>query len=105
MGSEGAGNMNGPYVNEDGDFWLERDGTPWPRILAEAASWAHQMGDWDSVMRYDGIQKDVRVSDELEYVHGDDDGCADAQGTTIDDPGFTPCCRTTTCYAFHVGSR
>lgn len=94
--------MRGPYVNDDGDFWLERDGTPWPKILKEAASWARELGDPMSVMRYDGIQHDVRVSDELEYVHMDDDGCADSQGKESDDPDFEPCCRSTTCYAFHV---
>ena len=96
--------MSGPYVN-DGNFWLERDGTPWPRILREAASWARQMGDSGTVMRYDGIQSDVRVSDEREDVHSFDEWCADSQGKELGDPDFVPCCRTTTCYAFRVAER
>lgn len=95
-----------PYVNlYTTDFYLERGKAPWPRVLSEAADWARQMGDWDSVMRYDGIIRDARISDEREDVHSFDEWCADYQGKKTTDPDFTPCCRTATVYAFHVGTR
>lgn len=92
--------MNGPYVNDDGDIWIERGSTTWPRAQREAAVTARDIGDYYSVSRYEGIDLDVRVSDEHEYAHGDDDACADSQDMDYDDPNFTPCCRTVAAYHF-----
>lgn len=88
--------MSGPqtyvpvYVNDDGDMWIERGVVPWPRVLHEAADMARTIGEPDSVALYEGIVEDVRVSDERECPHMDDDGC-----------GGEECCRTISAYAFH----
>ncbi|HEX5016486.1 MAG TPA: hypothetical protein VFX15_02740 [Actinomycetes bacterium] len=95
--------MNGPYVNGDGDVWIERGTAPWPRIQREAFNVLYEMG-WGRAdgysMEYQGAEKDVRVSDEHEYPHGDDDGCADYQGKDYNDPGFEPCCRSIEAHHF-----
>jgi hypothetical protein len=98
--------LSGPYVNPNGpEFFFIRGEAPWPTVLKEAASWARQMGDWDSVLGYDGISDDIRISDEHEWVHWDDESCAEHQDTTVDDPNFVPCCRTVSGYQFRVTER
>jgi len=90
-----------PYINEDTrDLYFERGQAPWPRILASAKSWARQMGEEATVAVYKGIIQDGRVSDIHEYVHGDDDGCADSQDMEYEDPKFVPCCRSAVLYHF-----
>lgn len=95
--------MRGPYINEDGDLWIERGTAPWPKVRQAACWMADEISDSGKV-RYVGIEKDVRVSDNNEAgsVHGDDDGCADSQGVDYDDPGFEPCCRTVEAYHFQA---
>lgn len=97
--------MNGPYVSDNGDVWIERFDVPWPRAQAEARSYLSEMGWEDEPMDFVGVEQEVRVSDEHEYVHGDDDGCADSQDTTIEAPGFVACCRTIAAYHFRGRER
>jgi hypothetical protein len=93
-----------PYVNEDGEVWIERGSAAWPKIQHEAYSMLDEMGwgPWDGYRReYVGIEEGVRVSDQHEYSHGDDDGCADSQNVEDSEaPGFVPCCRTITAHHF-----
>jgi hypothetical protein len=77
------------YVNEDGDVWVERGSAPWPAIQREAAAMVRQMGDWDSVSRYEGIDRYVRVSDEREMPCMDEEDCKG-------------CCRTIVAHHFRV---
>ena len=93
--------MNGPYVSEDGDVWFERGDTSWNEARKQA-KW--YIDGWDRIV-YVGIETGVRVSDELEYVHGDDDACADAQGADFDSPEFAPCCRDIEAYHFRGEDR
>ena len=87
------------YVEPSGPgFWIERGKVSWPKVLHEAANMARELGG--DVMSYEGIVKDARVSDEQDWVHADDDGCADSQGVAFEDPAFVPCCRTVEAYAF-----
>lgn len=92
------------YINEDGDLWIERGVAPWPAIQHEAAAMAAEISDSGKV-RYEGIQVDVRVSDnnEASMVHGDDDGCADSQfGGDPAPDGWEPCCRTVEAHHFRA---
>lgn len=98
--------MKGPYVNDEGDIWIERGSAPWPRVLREARSMADEILDTypNGILRYEGIDHGVRVSDnhETDGVHGDDDGCADSQDMDYNDPAFVPCCRTVVAYHFRA---
>lgn len=85
--------MSGPYVNEEGDIWIEKGIMPWPRVLSEAR-WMvdEQLGPYpQGILRYEGVQDGVRVSDVREYVHYDDEDCGDEK-----------CCRTVTAYHFRA---
>jgi hypothetical protein len=95
------------YVNEDGDAWIERGIAPWPRIQREGFAALDEMGSDATNYRrtYEGIDRECRVSDVNEYVHGDDDGCADAQGIDYNDPAFRPCCRTIEAHHFRAVER
>lgn len=56
--------MSGPYVNDDGDIWVERGSVPWPRARHEAWNVADTGWTWAAVgLVYEGIQHDVLVSD------------------------------------------
>jgi hypothetical protein len=92
-----------PYVNDDGDVWIERGVAPWPVIRHWGRIMAIELGG--DLSEYVGIEFDVRVSDEHEYSHGDDDGCADSRDTTIKAPGFVACCRTITAHHFRAVER
>lgn len=94
-----------PYVNPNGpEFWLVKDGTPWPKVRHEAAIWARELGG--DAAAYEGIKTDARISDETEWVHGDDDGCADSQFGGDEPPeGWVPCCRTVVAYEFRAVER
>jgi hypothetical protein len=94
--------MSGPYVNDDGDIWIERKSAPWPVIQHEARLMADEM-DWgsyflsDTTLVYEGIVEDVRVSDEHEA----------ACERYPDDPEWAPCtcCRTIVAHHFRVVER
>lgn len=98
--------MRGPYVNEEGEVWIERGSARWPAIQREARNILDEMGyDLDYVMRYEGIVKDARVSDENEFPHLDDVGCIEAQGEDYDASTFVPCCRTIEAHNFRAVER
>lgn len=66
--------------------------------------WARELGG--DVMEYEGLKKDVRISDEREDPHGDDDGCADSMFEGDPPPeGWVPCCRTVDAYEFRAVER
>lgn len=98
MPPEGSGVIT-PYINESGDFWIERGVASWPVIQHEAASWAREIGDWDSVSKYVGLVVDVRVSDEREDPH-DEDMEDPEEAEARDMPVCAGCCRTITAYHF-----
>jgi len=85
--------MGGPYVNEDGDIWIEKGSRPWPRVLYEARGIVdEQLGPYpQGILRYEGIDDGVRVSDERESPHWDDEDC-----------GEDRCCRTVVAYHFRA---
>ena len=59
--------MSGPYVNEDGDVWVERGSVPWPKARREAWSVVDTGWTWATVgLAYDGIEHNVLVTDEYE---------------------------------------
>ncbi len=95
--------MSGPYVSDNGDIWIERGSAPWPAILAEARSMADEILDYypSGVLRYDGIQSNVRVSDEHEYPHGEDleepEEALDREMEVCNG-----CCRTITAHHFRA---
>lgn len=95
--------MKGPYVNEDGDLWIERGDVSWNRAQHEARGYLVGEMEADAI-RYVGKENDTRVSDEIEYVHMDDDGCADADDVDLANPpkGWKPCCRTANTYHFEA---
>jgi hypothetical protein len=82
----------GPYVNDSGDIWIERGAMPWPKVLLEARWMADEILDYypSGVLRYDGIEEGVRVSDEYEQPHMDEESCKEG------------CCRTITAYHFRA---
>jgi hypothetical protein len=98
--------MTGPYVNDEGDIWIERGSAAWPRIVREARWMADELLDVypNGILLYEGIDPDVRVSDNHEAggVHGDDHGCADWQEKDRNDPAFEPCCRTIIAHHFRA---
>lgn len=88
--------MSGPYVNDDGDIWIERGSAPWPAIQHEAREMADVLSGWPSDTRlvYDGIDLAIRVSDENEApceLWSDDPPCA--------------CCRTIDAHHFRAVER
>lgn len=87
--------MTGPYINEDGDIWIERGSAPWPAIQHEARQMADEMdGAWtrgSTALRYLGISPAIRVSDHEEYP------CTDADGNFRLD---CPQCRTIAAHHF-----
>jgi len=94
-----------PYVSDDGDVWIERGVGPWPKIQREAKNILYEMGYDEGPMRYVGLEQDARVSDNNEpnWVHGDDDACADAHFEGDDPPeGWEPCCRTIVAHHFRA---
>ena len=59
--------MSGPYVNDDGDVWVERGSVPWPRARREAWSVVDSGWTWAAVgLAYEGIDRAILVSDEEE---------------------------------------
>lgn len=91
------------YMNDDGDIWIERGSGTWPQIQREARATLDMIDEPEHSMVYLGLEKDVRVSDVHEYVHYDDDGCADAQDVSLEArelPVFEPCCRTVEAHHF-----
>lgn len=80
------------YGNEAGDIWIERGSAPWPRIQHEAKASAWFEWADDGVLRYEGIEEDVRVSDEREFPHLEPEDC----------PG---CCRTIVAHHFRMEER
>jgi hypothetical protein len=104
--------MNGPYVNEDGDVWIERGSAPWPRIQREARYMLDELGCGPSdgfVIEYLGIETGVNVSDEHEYPHHDPpDGCRDSLDLEDGEeppPGWQPCCRVIEAHHFRGDER
>jgi hypothetical protein len=88
-----------PYTNDDGDIWIERGIAPWPAVQREASLIAREVGDYDSIAKYIGIEKGVRVSDEHEYPH--DEEMEDPQEAADRDmPVCDGCCRTIEAYHF-----
>jgi hypothetical protein len=84
--------VNGPYVSNEGDVWIERGDAPWPRIQRAARMILDEMG-YDEPgypMRYEGIEQGVRVSDnnEADGVHAEETGC--------------DCCRTVVAHHFRA---
>jgi hypothetical protein len=84
--------MTGPYVNEDGEIWIERGSVSWPAARHAAADMARWLGDDRSVAIYEGIERHVRVSDEREEPHMEAADCAG-------------CCRTIDAYSFRTVER
>ena len=86
--------MRGPYVNEEGDIWIERGSAPWPRIQREARSMATEVLDFypNGILRYEGIETDVRVSDTREAPHMFDEDRCEEDG----------CCRTIVAHHFRA---
>jgi hypothetical protein len=90
--------MSGPYVNDDGDIWIERGSARWPAIQREAREAADEMGDYandDMRIVYAGLVSGVRVTDEHE------EPCSIMDP---DDPLCT-CCRTITAHHFRTVER
>lgn len=84
--------MSGPYLNEDGDVWVERGSVPWPKALREAWSVVDTGWTWADVgLAYEGIQRGVLVSDENEMP------CEDAPACK--------CCRLIDAYHFRQVER
>ena len=98
----------GPYTNQDGEIWIERGDGSWNQAQREAKYTLEEMG-YDRVegyvIRYAGISQKIRVTDEHEWAHGDDDGCADYQGKELDDPTFEPCCREIEAWHWYAEAR
>lgn len=84
--------MSGPYLNEDGDIWVERGVVPWSQARREALSVVDTGWTWAEVgLAYEGIQKSVLVSDENEAP------CENAPDCR--------CCRYITAYHFRQVER
>lgn len=59
--------VTGPYVNEEGDIWIERGSVPWPQARREAWSVTDTGWTWAEVgLVYEGIDHGILVSDENE---------------------------------------
>lgn len=59
--------MGGPYVNDNGDVWVERGSVPWPKARSEAWSVVDTGWSWADIgLAYMGIARDVLVSDQHE---------------------------------------
>lgn len=70
--------MNGPYINDDGDVWVERGVVAWKDARREAWSVAGTDWTWADVgMAYLGIDRGILVSDENEMPceNAPDCGC------------------------------
>jgi hypothetical protein len=92
--------MSGPYVNDDGDVWVERGAVRWPKAVWAEARIGLDYWDFDGRLIYDGIERHVLVSDEQESA------CLSAQEAV--DEGRAPtcgCCRVIDAYHFHGEER
>ena len=91
--------MSGPYVNDDGDVWVERGSVPWPQARREAAE-ALVGFVGPAALVYDGIELRVLVSDREEQP------CESAWEAERE--GRSPtcgCCRVIDAYSFHWEDR
>jgi hypothetical protein len=93
--------MSGPYVNDDGDIWVERGAVPWPKARVEARSVIDWMY-WATSDRlvYEGIDRHILVSD------GNEAPCESAY--EADRRGEAPrcdCCRVIDAYHFRTEER
>lgn len=84
--------MRGPYVNDEGDIWIERGSAPWPKVQREARAMADELIDVRpyAILRYEGIEQDVRVSDEHEAP------------AMAGEEGHEACCRVIDAYHFRA---
>jgi hypothetical protein len=92
--------MSGPYVNDDGDVWVERGPVRWPTEVWMQAREGLDYWDTDDRLVYDGIQHDVLVSDKEEAA------CSSAHEAVAEGrPPTCGCCRVIDAYHFHGEER
>lgn len=98
--------MKGPYVNEDGDLWIERGSCSWNEAQREAKGYL--VGEFSAdAIEYVGAESGVRVSDENEYVHWDEEDCREIAEDGLPEgeelpADWRPCCRTVEAWHFRA---